>query len=250
MDERGPLPHEEAIRLLRLAHDGDEEALDELVRRNTALVRSIVRRFAGRAEYDDLFQIGCLGLVKAIRRFDPSFDVRFSTYAVPMISGEIKRFLRDDGAVKVSRTLKELACRAAAERERLTFELGREPSVSELAEALGATVEDVAAALEASRPCVSIYEPAYNSDSDALVMDTVPARDNETDDALNRVLLKELLSALSPRERKLIMLRFFEDKTQTETAELLGISQVQVSRLESRLLLMMRGLLQDRPAAL
>ena len=251
MGEREPLAHEDMLRLIALSHGGDAEATNELVQRNTALVKSIVRRFSGRgAEYDDLFQIGCLGLVKAIRRFDPAFGVRFSTYAVPMIAGEIKRFLRDDGAVKVSRTLKELAARSAAAREALMRSLGREPTLSELASELSEAPEDIASALEASRPCVSIYEPAFGADSDALLMDVLPSSSDEASEALDRVLLKELLGSLPPRDRQLIMLRYFEDKTQTEAAALLGISQVQVSRLEGKILALLRKKLQERPAAL
>ncbi|HWQ57601.1 MAG TPA: SigB/SigF/SigG family RNA polymerase sigma factor [Clostridia bacterium] len=248
MDEREPLSHEETLGLITRAQAGSEEAQERLVVCNTALVKSIVRRFLGKGcEYDDLFQIGCMGLVKAINNFDMSYDVRFSTYAVPMIAGEIKRFLRDDGIIKVSRSLRELAVRAACARDALANRLNREPGVVEIADALEVEPEELSRALEAARPCVSIYEPAYGADSDALVMDVVPVPEEELSGALDRVLLKELLGELQPRERALIVMRYFLDKTQSETAAALGISQVQVSRLESRILSSMRGRLQEEP---
>ncbi len=240
MAESAQLSHEDTIDLIVRAQQGDDGATERLLNGNIALVRSIVRRFIGRgAEYDDLFQIGCLGLVKAIRRFDVSFDVRFSTYAVPMIAGEIKRFLRDDGMIKVSRTLKELAARAAAAKEKLSNALGREPAIEEIAREIGAAAEDVLMALESARPHISIYEPVYGEDSDTLVIDTAAAKD-DTLDAVDRVMLKELVCALEPRERQLIILRYFMDKTQIEIAGLMGVSQVQVSRMESRILKKLR----------
>ncbi|MBE5785751.1 MAG: sigma-70 family RNA polymerase sigma factor, partial [Clostridiales bacterium] len=193
------------------------------------------------AEYEDLFQIGCMGLVKAIMHFDLAYDVRFSTYAVPMIAGEIKRFLRDDGMIKVSRSIKTLAAQAAAAQERLCAALGRDVGIAEIAAELHAEAEDVAAALEAARPHMSIYEPAYGEDSDALLLDRMEDGRDNIGITLNRVMLKELLSSLEPRERTLILLRYFSDKTQTEIAGVLGISQVQVSRLESRILQKMRS---------
>ena len=257
MDERKLLAHEETLDLIARAQNGSDEAQERLVVCNTALVKSIVRRFLGKGcEYDDLFQIGCMGLVKAINNFDSTYDVRFSTYAVPMIAGEIKRFLRDDGMIKVSRSLRELSIRAAAAREALSVTLGREPGIVEIAEKLEVEPEELARALEAVRPCVSIYEPAYGADSDALVMDVVPMREEDLSGALDRVVLKELLGKLQPRERAIIMMRYFMDKTQSETAAALGISQVQVSRLETRILSGMKARLeehaenQERPAAL
>jgi len=250
MDEREPLSHEETLALIALAQAGSEQAQERLVVCNTALVKSIVRRFLGKGcEYDDLFQIGCMGLVKAINNFDAGYGVRFSTYAVPMIAGEIKRFLRDDGIIKVSRSLRELAARAAAAREALLAQIGREPGILEIAGALGVEPEELTAALEAARPISSIYEPAYGADSDALLMDVVPAHEEELTGALDRVILKELLGELQPRDRTLIMMRYFLDKTQSETAKALGISQVQVSRLENKLLAAMRGRLREEPRA-
>ena len=234
MGESSALPHAETLDLIVRAQAGDEEAQERLVVCNAPLVRSIVRKFAGRgAEYEDLYQIGCLGLVKAIRNFDTGYNVRFSTYAVPMIAGEIKRFLRDDGMIKVSRSLKELAAKATAVQAELLAKTGKEPGINQVAEA-------IAMALEAVRPHISIYEPAFGEDSDPQVIDRVSAGTDGEEQALNRVLLKELLGVLDARERRIIMLRYFSDKTQSEIAALLGVSQVQVSRLESRILQKLR----------
>ena len=218
--------------LISRAQQGDEQAKEQLVTTNAPLVKSVAKRFMNRAiEYDDLYQIGCIGLIKAIARFDLSYDVRFSTYAVPMIAGEIKRFLRDDGMIKVSRSLKELAARAAAVREKLIDTHAREPSVAEIAAELGA-----------ARPYASIYEPAYGAESDAMLLDTVGGACRELDSATDRVALKELLNTLSARERTIITLRYFSDQTQTQVAKSLGISQVQVSRLENAILQRLRKL--------
>ena len=217
MNENAPLTNEETKELIRCAQQGDTGAQERLTLCNTALVKSIVKRYLNRqVEYDDLFQIGCMGLVKAIRNFDLSYDVRFSTYAVPMIAGEIKRFLRDDGMIKVSRSLKELAAQAAAAREKLSAERGRDVGVSEIAAELGVDAEEVAAALEAARPHMSIYEPAYGDTSDALMLDHMQDGADEMGDTLNRVLLKELLGTLEPRERTIIMLRYFPIKRKTK----------------------------------
>ncbi len=235
-----PSPTRRRCDLIVRAQAGDEEAQERLVVCNAPLVRSIVRKFAGRgAEYEDLYQIGCLGLVKAIRNFDTGYNVRFSTYAVPMIAGEIKRFLRDDGMIKVSRSLKELAAKATAVQAELG-QTGKEPGINQVAEAMGAAPEDIAMALEAVRPHISIYEPAFGEDSDPQVIDRVSAGTDGEEQALNRVLLEELLGVLDARERRIIMLRYFSDKTQSEIAALLGVSQVQVSRLESRILQKLR----------
>lgn len=229
--------------LISRAQQGDEQAKEQLVTTNAPLVKSVAKRFMNRAiEYDDLYQIGCMGLIKAIARFDLSYDVRFSTYAVPMIAGEIKRFLRDDGMIKVSRSLKELAARAAAVREKLIDTHAREPSVAEIAAELGVDAEDVAEALEAARPYASIYEPAYGAENDAMLLDTVGGACRELDSATDRVALKELLNTLSARERTIITLRYFSDQTQTQVAKSLGISQVQVSRLENAILQRLRKL--------
>ncbi|MEE0681052.1 MAG: SigB/SigF/SigG family RNA polymerase sigma factor [Candidatus Gastranaerophilaceae bacterium] len=241
MNDSAPLKHEEALRLLALAKEGDESAQELLVKRNIALVKSIIKKYLNRGvDYDDLFQIGCLGLVKAIKNYDPAYQVRFSTYAVPMIAGEVKRYLRDDGMVKVSRSLKELAIKVAAAQEKLNLRFGREAGIMEIAEETGADPGDIVMALEASRPHASIYDPVYGDDSDACVMDKLASDEDCESGIVNRILLKELLSQLDPRERQLIMMRYFMNKTQSDTAKELGVSQVQVSRLESKILKKLR----------
>ncbi len=230
-------PYEETLKYIKLAQSGDREAMNELVERNMALVRSIVKKYLNRGtEYDDLYQIGSMGLIKAIKNFDSSYGVRFSTYAVPMIAGEIKRFLRDDGMIKVSRTLKELAAKVCAAQRELGTALGRDPGVQEIAEYIGETPEDIALALDASRPHVSIYEPVYGDEGEALVMDRITAEEDGTDTALDRGLLQQLMEILDSREKKIVVMRYFRDKTQSEIAAYLGISQVQVSRLENRIM--------------
>lgn len=225
--------------LLLRAQEGDTEAEQLLVEQNLGLVRAVVRRYAGRGtEYDDLFQLGSMGLVKAIKNFDFSYDVRFSTYAVPLIAGEIKRFLRDDGMVKVSRALKELAVKAVAAGERISSRTGREAGVVEIANALGVSAEDVAAALDANRPALSLNE-CVGEDEGATRMDFLADGASESG-TVNRILAQELLRGLDVAERRLIVLRYFEDKTQTEIAGLMGVSQVQVSRLESRIIKKLR----------
>lgn len=240
-----PLPHETVLRLIREAQLGDHAAMEKLVQHNTALVKSIVRKYLGRGvEFDDLFQIGSLGLVKAIQNYDEKFNVRFSTYAVPMIAGEMKRFLRDDGMIKVSRSLKELAGKAAAAQERLRRALGTDPGIQELAREIGAEPEEIAVALEAVRPHMSIYEPVYDDGSEATLLDRMQQQSNEDVVVVDKILLKELLGKLEARERQLIMLRYFQDKTQTEIAKLMGVSQVQISRLENRIISKLRDAAQ------
>lgn len=246
--DASPLPHAEVLALIARAQAGDAPAMERLVLHNTALVKSIVKGYLGRGvEFDDLYQIGCLGLVKAIRNYEARYDVRFSTYAVPMIAGEIKRFLRDDGMIKVSRSLKELAGKAAAAKERLSRSLGREPGLFELAEATGADPADIAAAMEAARPHLSLYERMYDDGSETTLLDRIEEQTAETaGDGLlvDRIVLKELLTTLPARERQLIVLRYFQDKTQSEIARLMGVSQVQVSRLESRIISKLRDAAQ------
>ena len=231
-------PYEETLKYIKLAQSGDREAMNELVERNMALVRSIVKKYLNRGtEYDDLYQIGSMGLVKAIKNFDSSYGVRFSTYAVPMIAGEIKRFLRDDGMIKVSRTLKELAAKVCAAQRELGTALGRDPGVQEIAEYIGETPEDIALALDASRAdSIHIPERVYGDEGEALVMDRITAEEDGTDTALDRVLLQQLMEILDSREKKIVVMRYFRDKTQSEIAAYLGISQVQVSRLENRIM--------------
>lgn len=241
MNDVSRLSYQRTMELIPLAREGNGEAMDELVRCNMALVRSIVKKYVNRGvEYDDLYQIGSMGLVKAVKNFDPSYNVRFSTYAVPMIAGEIKRYLRDDGMVKVSRSLKELAGRVSAAQGELSSKLGRDPGIQELAEYMGENPEEISMAMDASRPHISIYEPVYGDDGDALVMDKLTGSSDGDDAALDRILLQQLMSILEPREQKIIMLRYFRDKTQSEIAASMGISQVQVSRLESRIMKKLR----------
>ena len=233
---------DEVAKLIQAAHDGDKAARDKLVADNMGLIWSIVRRFAGRGhEMEDLFQIGSIGLLKAIDKFDLSYDVKFSTYAVPMITGEIKRFLRDDGMIKVSRSLKEIAYKAKTAKEMMNNRLGREPTIDELAEELGICVEELAVALESGAEVESIYKTIYHGDGNTIsLIDKIEETENDNEKLLNRIVLQELISALEPQEKRIITMRYFLDKTQTEIAKELGISQVQVSRLEKKILKSMR----------
>lgn len=232
----------DTMEYIRWAHQGDKEARDALVTENMGLIWSIVRRFAGRGyELEDLFQIGSIGLMKAIDKFDLSMDVKLSTYAVPMITGEIRRFLRDDGMIKVSRPLKELAAKTGAARERLEFSLGREPTIEELAREVGASREEVAASLEAGAEVESIYRPVGRDDENGgCLMDRIAEKNSENDRVLNRMVLTALLKDLGEQEQQIILKRYFENKTQTVIASELGISQVQVSRLEKKILRQLR----------
>ena len=233
---------EHTIALIQKSHEGDEEARTRLVEENAGLVWCIVKRFFNRGvEAEDLFQIGNIGLLKAIDKFDISFEVRFSTYAVPMIAGEIKRFLRDDGMLKVSRSLKELSYKAYLCQEKLSESLGREPSIEEIADELGVESTELTMALEASGEIESIYKPVYAKDGQEIrLMDKLAEKSGEEEKVLNHMLLKQLLNSLDKEERQLIYLRYFADKTQSQVGEELGISQVQVSRLEKKILKRMR----------
>ena len=224
--------------LIRRSREGDKEARETLIEENMGLIHHVVKRFLGRGvEAEDLFQIGAIGLVKAVDRFDLSFDVRFSTYAVPMIAGEIKRFLRDDSMIKISRSLKELAIRAARLREELLMECGEEPGVEELAERLGVEPEELVQAMDGSAEVESLQKIVYQGDGEGLsLMDKVDQGKDEEETLLRQLLLEQLLSSLEPKERRLIVLRFFHDRTQMQVAEELGMSQVQVSRLEKKIL--------------
>ncbi|AFS78045.1 RNA polymerase sigma-F factor SigF [Gottschalkia acidurici 9a] len=240
------LDHEETMRLIKKAQNGDEEAKTKLINHNLGLVKSVLKRFANRGyELEDLYQIGCIGLLKGIQKFDTSFDVRFSTYAVPMIMGEIRRFLRDDGIIKVSRSLKQTATNANMAKERLTKELGREPTIQELSEAIDVDKEDIVMALDANTRPDYLYEVIHESDGSPIhLIDKVMGTEDENTDILNKIALKEVLGKLKPRERQIIVLRYFNDKTQTEIGEILGISQVQVSRIEKKVLESMKNILQ------
>lgn len=224
----------EVKELISRARNGDREAMGELVAANRGLIYSVVRRFTGRAELDDLFQIGAIGFIKAVRRFDMSYDVELSTYAVPMIMGEIKRFLRDDGIIKVSRGYKELARRACSVMEKR----GDLP-VSELAKELGVSGDELTQALEAVRPPDSIDRPTAADGRASSVLDGLADEDKE-DDLIMRICLKQAIMSLPSRERSIIVLRYFKDKTQSEVAAMLGLSQVQISRIEKRVLAQMK----------
>lgn len=230
------LDDEEVKGLIQKSQAGDVEARNKLVESNIRLVWSVVQRFLNRGyEADDLFQIGCIGLLKSIDKFDLSYDVKFSTYAVPMIIGEIQRFLRDDGTVKVSRSLKESANRIRRTKDELSKKLGRQPKISEVADELGISPEEVVFAQEALRTPTSIYETVYENDGDPItLMDQIA--DEEDNKWFDKLALKEAITGLSERERLIVYLRYFRDQTQSEVAERLGISQVQVSRLEKKIL--------------
>jgi len=234
------LTDEEKTELLQRAKKGDMEARQELIYGNLRLVLSIIQRFTGRRDnMDDLFQVGCIGLIKAVDNFNTELNVKFSTYAVPMIMGEIRRYLRDDGPVKVSRSLKEINRRAMAASERLEMETGLTPGVRAIAEAIGESPEDVALALESARATISLNAPIGEDEDGATRQDVLP--DEAREEALvDRLLIKELLGRLDARERQIIVLRYFRDCTQARVAEMIGVSQVQVSRLESRILKKLR----------
>jgi len=220
------------------AKQGDMNYRSYLVESNSGLVWSIVKRFLNRGhEAEDLFQVGCIGLIKAIDKFDLSYNVQFSTYAVPMITGEIKRFIRDDGIIKVSRSIKELGIKVRSIRESLCKSLGREPTVTEIADMAGAAIEDVVMAMDAYTAPESLNA---ESDNDRPLEERIYSDKNNEDEILDNISLKSALSALPPRERQIIVMRYFMDRTQYETARHLGISQVQVSRIEKKVLLKMR----------
>ena len=228
---------EEKTRLLHQMRDGTPQqkktARDRLVSGNLRLVLSVVQRFAGRGEnLDDLFQVGCIGLIKAIDHFDLNQEVRFSTYAVPMIIGEVRRFLRDYAPVRVSRSLKDLAYQSMQAKERLTGSLGREPTIMELSNALRLPKSEVVLALESIVDPVSLYEPVYSDAGEPIcVLDQIAGRSDDGD-WIDEMTIRDALSGLSEREKRIIGMRFFEGKTQTEVSSAIGISQAQVSRLE------------------
>lgn len=241
--------------LIVLSQAGDEEAKRVLVEKNVGLIHHIVKRFLNRGyEADDLFQIGSIGLLKAIDKFDLSYDVQFSTYAVPMITGEIKRFLRDDGLIKVSRSLKENGWKIHQASEALRHDLGHEPTLFQIAEYTKLTRGDIVMALEANEEVESIYQSVYQSDGNEIYLvdklSSAPSggstgEDVEKEEVLNRMLLKQLLESLEERERELIVLRYYKGKTQVEVAKRMGITQVQVSRMEKKILVQMREKIQS-----
>ncbi len=232
-----------APELLEAAAQGDERACEQMLRDNSGLIWSIVRRYYGRGvEPDDLYQLGCLGFIKAVKGFDLTFGTQFSTYAVPKIAGEIRRFLRDDGAVKVSRSLREQAAAIFAARERLSLALGREPTLSELAEETGLSVEEIAQCELA----VAAPESLQRETGDGLTLESVIGSESPEEGMVERIALREAIDDLPEREKLTILLRFFKGLTQEQTARILSVSQVQVSRLERRALERLRMSLVDR----
>ena len=228
--------------LLIRAKEGDREAKEELVNHNMGLVHHIVKRFLGRGvDAEDLFQIGSIGLLKAIDHFDLTFGVQFSTYAVPMIQGEIKRFMRDDGMIKVSRSIKENSVKISRAVNEYVQKFGQEPTINIICEMTGLYKEDVVLAMDSLAEVESIYQTTVQGDgNEQFLVDRLVGEKNEAEKIVNRVLLKQLLDNLGEMEKELVQLRYFEDKTQTQVAQLLGISQVQVSRLEKKILMGLR----------
>lgn len=231
-----PLKDEEVKSLIKQAQEGNASARDQLIEHNLRLVWSVVQRFLNRGyEADDLFQIGCIGLVKAVDKFDLSYDVRFSTYAVPMIIGEIRRFIRDDGTIKVSRSLKELHHKIRQSKETLTKQLHRNPTIQEVADDLNISKEELVLAEEAGKTPTSIHETVFENDGDPIyLLDQLTEKSESM--WFDKLALHQLLEELQERERLIVYLRYFKDQTQGEIAERLGISQVQVSRLEKKIL--------------
>ena len=232
------LTEAEKMALLKKARQGDKAARSELIQSNLRLVLSVIQKFIGRngTTADDLFQVGVVGLIKAIDNFDLSLDVRFSTYAVPMISGELRRYLRDNNAIRVSRSTKDLAYKALQAKERLTSSLDKEPSVDDIAKELGVSKSDVVLALESINEPVSIYEPVYSSSGDALYMlDQLSDRSSD-ENWIDELLIREAIYKLSEREKNILYLRFYQGRTQVEVASEIGIAQAQVSRLEKNAL--------------
>ena len=253
---------DETTVLIEQLQAGRTELRDVLVEKNLGLVQHIVKRYVGRGvDAEDLFQIGSIGLIKAIDKFDLSFEVKFSTYAVPLICGEIKRFLRDDGLVKVSRSLKENNLQIRRFMEKYSQQFGREPGLDEIEQGTGIAREDILLSMESANEVESIYQSVYQSDGNELfLVDQVVAGgvrkgigqtfgtsdDTEKDEILNHILIKQIMATLSETEQKLIKMRYFEDKTQTEVAKACGISQVQVSRLEKKILLKLRNEMKEK----
>lgn len=236
------LKEDKKLELIKKAHNGDKDARDEMIQGNLKLVLNVIQRFSNRGEpLDDLFQVGCMGLIKAIDNFNTDLQVRFSTYAVPMIIGEVRRYLRDNNSVRVSRSLRDTAYKAIQAREKLSNELNREPRVEEIAKELDMNKEDVVIALEAIVEPVSLYEPVYNEGGDAIyVMDQIGDR-NTPDSWMDEIMIKDSIKKLSQREKNILNLRFMLGKTQTEVAKEIGISQAQVSRLEKSALKRIKG---------
>lgn len=240
------LKEKEKIELLKKSRQGDKQAREELISGNLRLVLSVVQKFSNRGENpDDLFQVGCIGLMKAIDNFNPELDVRFSTYGVPMIVGEIRRFLRDNNAIRVSRSMRDMAYRAMQAKENFIHEFGREPTIEEIAKKLDCKKEEVVLALESVVDPVSLYEPVYSDGGDTIfVMDQV-GDSNDDRDWLEEISLRDAILSLGEREKKILTLRFLVGRTQTEVAQEIGISQAQVSRLEKSALERIKGQMRE-----
>lgn len=228
------IPAAEMKELMLKIKAGDEVARERFIRGNLKLVLSVLRRFSGRGEDpDDLFQVGCIGLIKAVDNFDISLDVKFSTYAVPMILGEIRRYLRDNNSIRVSRSLRDLAYKALQARERLSAKLSREPTNAEIAKELDRTENEVVNALDSIADPISLYEPIYTDNGDSVyVLDQIKDDKNTDDQWLDEIAISQAIGKLSERERRILSLRFYNGRTQTEVSDEIGISQAQVSRLE------------------
>lgn len=232
----------DTLTLINRAHQGDKLARDKILIENTGLIWSIVRRFLNRGhEGEDLFQIGCIGILKAIDRFDTEFDVAFSTYAVPMIAGEIRRFIRDDGIVKISRKIKENQMKIMHQREIYINEKKQEPTIEELEKVCDLTKEEIVMAMDASRNVESIDKEMYSKDSAYTLMDLAEDDTNIEETVLNKIMVQQLMDMLESKERKIINLRYFKNKTQSQVAKEMGMTQVQVSRLEKKILNSMRN---------
>ncbi len=238
---------DDIFELIERSQNGDKEATAKIIEDNQGLVWSVVKKFAGRGlEFDDLYQIGVIGLMKCIEKFDVKFEVKFSTYAVPMIMGEIRRFLRDDGMIKISRPIKELAIKIKYAKDEFTRERGVMPTISELAEILNVTNEDIILALDVTRDVESLYQSANKSDgSTVYLLDKVPSKNNDEEKIIDNLALNQVIEKLPAKEREIINLRYFQDKTQCEVAKIIGVSQVQVSRLEKKVLMSMRNNFQE-----
>lgn len=239
-EKRKLLSHEETLELIeKVQNQNDEEAKEILIKSNLGLVRSVITKFSNIGyDKDDLFQLGSIGLIKSIYKFDPKFNVKFSTYAVPMILGEIKRYLRDDGMVKVSRSLKQTAIKAKSQTEILTKKLGREPTIDEIAHELDIEKEDLVMAMEANFSVEYLHGVIHEEEGSPIcLIDKISLKgENEEEKLIDNLLLKQVLNKLDKRERQIIVLRYFEDKTQSEIGDILNISQVQVSRIEKKVL--------------
>ena len=235
--------------LIPLAKNGNDDAMNKLIEINLPLVSSISKKFLNRGyEYEDIFQIGSIGLVKAIKNFDESFNVKFSTYAVPMIIGEIKRFIRDDGIIKVSRNVKSLARKLHYQKEELTKKLDRDPTIEELAEYTGIDKEEIVFAIESSNGLQYLYDTIHQDDgAPVLLIDKLSEKgDEKHENLVDKIALKEALRNLDDKSRQIIIMRYFKDKTQVQVAKMLGISQVQVSRIEKKVLMQMRKELEEK----